>query len=147
MQSLNEIEKLKKLFAPLDSLTVEKTYTYIVKKGITADVPSSFLEDAKMYLQCGPFPDRNPTVWHVFQGRHVDQNSEEWENGILNYYRIITKPKIEDLDNNSRVITMQAKFQILVANAVELPQKAFKGITCAEVKTQLGTFPLTKNTE
>lgn len=144
---MNVIEKLKKLFAPLDSLTVEKTYKYIVKNDVTVDVPPELLDDAKMYLQCGDFPDRNPTVWHVFQGKEIDQNSERWNNGILNYYRLITEPNIEDLDNSSKVVTIHVKFQILVSNAVELPDSAFKGVICAEVRTQLGTFPLIKNTK
>mgnify|MGYP003627950377 CR=1 FL=1 len=145
---MNEVEKLNSIFAPLDVLHIVKTYEYLSPVNKVVDIPvESLYEDAKKYLHCGEYSDRNLTWWHVFKGEDVDPHGEEWKNGILNFFRLTSTPIISKLDNENDHISLDVKFELLVINARKLPIETFQGIKCAIVKTSFGDFPLTQTEE
>ena len=147
---MNPNEKLKQLFSPLDLLVVEKEYQYLFPNNRVPDLPDQLCEDAKLYLACGEYWDRNPAVWTVFQGSSPDPSSNEWKNGILNYFRAVCKPKVLPIDKDRDHITVLVKFELLVINSRHLPEDAFEGVKCAIVKTLFGEFqiaPKEKSTE
>lgn len=140
---MNIVEKLDNIFAPLDILVVKKTYEYLSVADKPVDVPVDELyEDAKKYLHCGEYPDRNLTWWYVFRGNKVDPNGEDWKNGILNFFRLTCTPKITELDNINNHISLDVEFKMIVVNSRKLPIEAFEGVKCATVITSLGEFPL-----
>jgi|TARA_R110000824_G_scaffold60050_6_gene160868 hypothetical protein len=144
-------EKLKHIFSPLDLLVVEKEYQYLFPVDESPDVPEELYNDAKMYLSCGEYFDRNPSVWRIFLGDKTKTDSNRWKNGILNYYRMVCMPVIVPVDQDRNHISMTAKFEILVINSRHLPEDAFEGVKCAIVKTQFGEFQIapedSENTE
>lgn len=140
---MTPLEKIRVLFSPLDYIVVTKKFQYLVPKDSdVVDLPPNFFETAKSYLGCGDYWDRNPTVWHTFQGRKIELDSDEFKNGISNFYRLIHELEIEELDDNFDHISLTVNFEILVENAKKLPETAFKEIECAIVKTSFGDFPL-----
>ena len=144
---MNELEKIQNLFSPLDLLIIEKEYQYMASVGETPDVPDDLYDDLKIFLCCGDYSDRNPSVWKVFQGEDIDEESDTWKDGMMNYYRATCVPKISCLDNNRNHISTTAKFEILIVNAKSLPNNAFEGVKCAIVKTSFGDYPLLKKEE
>ena len=144
---MSPLEKIRILFSPLDYVIVTKKIEYLVPANAdNIDLPPGFLYIAKMYLGCGEYWDRNPTVWYIFQGRKIELDSEDFRNGVNNFYRLINDFEIQDLDDTFDHVTLTVKFEVLVQNAKELPQKAFEEIECAIVKTSFGDFPLVENT-
>tara|TARA_R100000008_G_scaffold82284_1_gene66408 strand:+ start:9705 stop:10151 length:447 start_codon:yes stop_codon:yes gene_type:complete len=141
---MNELEKIRNLFSPLDLLVVEKEYQYMTPVGDVPDVPDDLYDDLRFFLCCGDYSDRNPSVWKVFQGEKVDETSNIWKDGMMNYYRATCIPKISNLDNDRNHISTTAKFEILIINAKSLPNNAFEGVKCAIVKTSFGDYPLLK---
>jgi len=144
---MNINEKLEKVFSPLDVVTIEKMYEYIWPKEKEVDLPEGFFEDAKMYLEVGEHSSRNPTCWWIFEGREIDTSSELWREGVINFYRIVNKPEISELDNENYYIKMSAKFVLIAINAKELPPNAFEEIECATITTSFGDFPLSEAPE
>tara|TARA_R110001583_G_scaffold41020_14_gene130632 strand:- start:284 stop:730 length:447 start_codon:yes stop_codon:yes gene_type:complete len=142
-----ELEKIRNIFAPLDLLVVEKEYQYMSPKGTPPDIPDEVYDDAQFFLCCGEYPDRNPTVWKVFQGDDIDKTTDTWKNGIMNYYRTICVPEISILDNDRDHISTTVEFEILIVNARSLPNNAFEGVKCATVRTSFGDYPLLKTDE
>ena len=144
---MNISEKLEKVFAPLDVVEIERKYEYICPKKGDIDLPSGFLEEAKVYLGTGEYPSRNPTCWWIFKGEEHDIDSEKWEKGVANFYRLVTDPEISELDNDNYYIKMYAKFAIIAVNAKDLPETAFEEVECAIIKTSFGEFPLLEESE
>ena len=72
---MNISEKLEKVFAPLDVVEIKKKYEYIWPKDKEVDLPEGFLEEAKVYLGTGEYPDRNPTCWWIFEGEKHDTST------------------------------------------------------------------------
>ena len=148
---MNPHEKLKQIFSPLDLLVVEKEYQYLFPVNEVPDVPEELYQDAKKYLSSGDYWDRNPAVWKVFFGDSPDPDSDDWKKGILNYYRLTSKPVILPVDQDRCHIRLSVKFEILVVNSIELPKDAFEGVKCAIVKTSFGEFQIvpedSENTE
>ena len=137
---MSHIEKLKSVFAPLDYVVFTKSYEYMCLKTESADIPDELIDDAKLYLGCGEWPDRNPTCWWVFRGEQTSE--EEWIRGISNFYRIVCEPQISELDQDRNYIKLEANFEALVINAKDLPETAFEGLECITVKTSFGDFHL-----
>lgn len=144
---MNISEKLEKVFAPLDVVEIKKKYEYIWPKDKEVDLPEGFLEEAKVYLGTGEYPDRNPTCWWIFEGEKHDIDSENWKNGVTNFYRLVTEPEISELDNENHYIKLYAKFALIAINAKDLPQTAYEEIECATIKTSFGDFPLIEESE
>ena len=138
-------EKLRSLFAPLDYVVATKKYEYMWPKQEEVDIPPELLSDARRYLTVGEYWDRNPTCWYIFQGQPVDPDSDEWNAGISNFYRLVSKPDVTELDNERNYIALEVNFEILVVNAKELPESTFEEIKCAIVKTSFGDFPLVQD--
>jgi hypothetical protein len=139
---MNPNEKLKQIFSPLDLLVVEKEYQYLFPVDRNPDLPDSLHEDAKLYLGSGDHWDRNPPVWRVFLGDSPHIDSDEWKNGILNYYRAVCKPTVTPIDQDRNHISVTVKFEILVTNSRQFPENAFEGVKCAIVKTLFGEFQI-----
>jgi len=137
---MSHIEKLKNVFAPLDYAVVTKVYEYMCLKDEEPDIPDALLDDAKLYLGCGQWPDRNPTCWWIFRGEETSE--EEWKAGVSNFYRIVSEPQISELDLDRNYIKLEVNFEILVVNAKDLPETAFEGVECIIVKTSFGDFHL-----
>ena len=140
---MTPIEKIRVLFSPLDYIIVTKKFEYLAPADQEViDLPPNFFDVARSYLGVGDYWDRNPTVWYIFQGKKVDLDSKEFQNGVNNFYRLINDHNIQELDDNFDHITLTVNFEILVENAKQLEKNAFEEIECATVKTSFGDFPL-----
>lgn len=139
---MTPVEKLQKIFAPLDYVVITKKYEYMWPVDQDVDLPEDFWNDAKIFLSTGKYTSRNPTCWHIFGGREIGVESDEWKKGVLNFYRLTSEPEISDLDNDRDFVSLKATFEVLVANARQFTDDILKDVECAIVKTAFGDFPL-----
>lgn len=135
-------EKLDQIFSPLDVVVIEKKYEFLYPKESQPDIPDQAVEDAKIFLMCGEYANRNPSLWHVFQGEDVESDSERWVKGIKNLMRLSCDLETTELDNKNNHASVIVKFILLVINAKEIPESAYEGVKCATVQTNYGTYPL-----
>ena len=135
-------EKLDQIFSPLDVVVIEKEYEFLYLKASQPDIPDQAIKDAKIFLMCGDYASRNPSLWHVFQGEDVDVESNRWEKGIKNLLRLSCTLETEELDNKNNHASVVVKFILLAINAKTLPETAYEGVKCANVQTSYGTYPL-----
>jgi len=135
-------EKLDQIFSPLDVVIIEKKYEFLYPRGSKPDIPAQAIEDAKIFLMCGEYSNRNPSLWHVFQGEDVDSESDRWEKGIKNLLRLSCALETTELDNKNNHASVVIEFILLAINAKSLPETAYEGVKCANVQTNYGTYPL-----
>lgn len=135
-------EKLQKIFAPLDYVVITKKYEYMCPANEDPDLPEIFFNDAKAILGTGDYPSRNPTCWHIFGGREIEVNSEEWKKGVLNFYRLTSEVEVSELDNDRDFVSLEAIFEVLVVNARQFTPNLIEEFKCIIVKTAFGDFSL-----
>ena len=139
---MTPIEKLQKIFAPLDYVVITKKYEFMCPIDEDPDLPEIFFNDAKAILGTGDYPSRNPTCWHIFGGKEIEVDSEEWKRGVLNFYRLTAAAEVSELDNDRDFVSLEAIFEVLVVNARQFTPNLIEELKCAIVKTVFGDFPL-----
>lgn len=139
---MNITQKLKDLFSPYDIVSLTKEYSFLCEKTKTVDIPQELLQDAKTFLGVGPCKEKNPTWFIVFGNTKIEIDDQKWEKGISNLYRLICKPEITEIDNETNHVKIDASFVLLTINAIEIPQQLYRGLKCVQVKTAMGEFLL-----
>ena len=139
---MNSLEKLEKIFSPLDVVYLTKEYEYLSPKGADPDLPPEVQRDIYRYLTCGENFDRNPSVWIVFKGEKLDTGSDRWIKGMMNLFRLTCKAEVSEIANDNNHVRTTLDFVLLAVNAKFLPEEALKELKCAKVETAFGTFPL-----
>ena len=135
-------EKLDQIFSPLDVVVIKKKYEFLYPRDSQPDIPEDAIKDAKIFLMCGEYANRNPSLWHVFQGEDVDSESDRWVKGIKNLLRLSCTLETAEIDNKNNHASVDIEFVLLAINAKTLPETVYEGVKCANVQTSYGTYPL-----
>ena len=135
-------EKLDQIFSPLDVVVIKKKYEFLYPRDSQPDIPEDAIKDAKIFLMCGEYANRNPSLWHVFQGEDVDSESDRWVKGIKNLLRLSCTLETAEIDNKNNHASVDIEFVLLAINAKTLPETVYEGVKCANVQTNYGTYPL-----